>query len=178
MEGKNGIYHINAVDITTQFEIVFAVPRITDEFMIPVIEMIIKTYPFKIFAFHSDNGSEYINYVIAEMLNRLLVRQTKSRPRHSNDNALVESKNGSIIRKHIGYGFIPQEKCALVNLFYEKLKTIHKYTKYLKDGITAENLNKIAFRYTDNEFAKIMQKAKAEMFSKIKLSIPEKILTL
>jgi transposase InsO family protein len=216
-DDEKGIYHINAVDITTQFEIIFSVPRITDEFMIPVVEAIIEAFPFKIFAFHSDNGSEYINKIIAEMLNRLLVRQTKSRPRHSNDNALVESKNGSIIRKHMGYGFIPREKFILVNDFYkyfneylnyhrpcsfyteiklpkgkikkiykhedyltpyEKLKTINKYTKYLKDGITAEELNKTAYRYTDNEFAEIMQREKSKMFSQINLSIPEKILTL
>jgi len=41
--------------------------------------------------FHSDNGSEYINYVVADLLNKANVSQTKSRARKSNDNALVES---------------------------------------------------------------------------------------
>ena len=33
---------------------------------------------------------------------------TKSRARHTNDNALVESKNGSVVRKHLGYSHIPR----------------------------------------------------------------------
>ncbi len=40
------------------------------------------------------------------LLNKLLIEQTKSRPRHSNDNGLVETKNGAVIRKHMGFGHI------------------------------------------------------------------------
>jgi len=39
---------------------------------------------------------------VAKLLNKLLIEQTKSRPRHSNDNGLVEAKNGAVIRKHMG----------------------------------------------------------------------------
>ena len=48
-------------------------------------------FPFRILGFHSDNGSEFINYKVAELLNKLLIEQTKSRPRRSNDNGLVEA---------------------------------------------------------------------------------------
>ncbi len=52
------------------------------------------------------------------MLNKLLIEeQTKSRSRHSNDNAQAESKNGSIVRKHLGYSHIPQRFASLVNAF-------------------------------------------------------------
>ena len=47
----------------------------------------------------------------------LVEEQTKSRSRHCNDNALAESKNGSIVRKHLGYSHIPQHFAALVNRF-------------------------------------------------------------
>jgi transposase InsO family protein len=56
--------------------------------------------------FHSDNGSEFINHTAAKLLNKLLIEQTKSRPRHSNDNGLVESKNGAIARKRMRYTHI------------------------------------------------------------------------
>jgi transposase InsO family protein len=59
--------------------------------------------PFPIRGFHSDNGSEFINQTLARLLNKLLIEQTKSRLRHSNDNGLVETKNGAVIRKHMGY---------------------------------------------------------------------------
>src|SRR5450759_833430 len=63
-------------------------------------------FPFRILGFHSDNGSEYINHTVARLLDKLLIEFTKSRACRSQDNALVESKNGAVIRKHIGYGHI------------------------------------------------------------------------
>ena len=63
-------------------------------------------FPFPILGFHSDNGSEFINHTVAKLLNKLLIEQTKSRPRHSNDNGLVERKNGAVIRKHMGFDHI------------------------------------------------------------------------
>ena len=77
-------------------------------------------YPFQILGFHSDNGSEYINHQVAGMLNKLLIEQTKSRPRHSNDNGLAESKNGAVIRKLIGYGYIAPEHAGRINEFYQQ----------------------------------------------------------
>jgi transposase InsO family protein len=62
---------------------------------------------FVILGFYSDNGSEYINGRVAKLLQNLIVEQTKSRARQSDDNALMESKNGSVIRKHFGCSRIP-----------------------------------------------------------------------
>src|SRR6202162_747662 len=77
-------------------------------------------FPFRIRGFHSDNGSEFINHTVAEMLNKLLVEQTKSRPRHSNDNGLAETKNGWVIRKHIGYGHIASLHAEAFDEFYRQ----------------------------------------------------------
>jgi transposase InsO family protein len=68
--------------------------------------------------FHSDNGGEFINWTIAKILNKLLAEQTKSRSNRTNDNALVESKNGSVIRKHMGYSHIDQAFAPLIDRFY------------------------------------------------------------
>jgi len=106
---RKGVYHINAVDEVTQFQIVVTLERISEEFMLPALESIIDAFPFKIRGFHTDNGSEYINYTVAELLEKLHIDFTKSRPRRSNDNGLVESKNGSVIRKLYGYMHIPQK---------------------------------------------------------------------
>jgi hypothetical protein len=79
---------------------------------------LLDSFPFVIKGFHSDNGSESINHQVAKLLNKLLIEeQTKSRSRHSDDNALAESKNGSIVRKHFGYSHIPQRFATLVNRF-------------------------------------------------------------
>jgi len=105
---RKGIYHINAVDEVTQFQVIFTLERISEEFMLPALIQMFDSFPFKIRGFHADNGGEYINYTVAELLDKLRIEFTKSRPRHSNDNGLVESKNGSVIRKLYGYMHIPQ----------------------------------------------------------------------
>ncbi len=106
---RKGVYHINAVDEVTQFEIIVTVERITEKFMLPALKQILSAFPFKIRGFHSDNGSEYINYSVADLLETLRIDFTKSRARRSNDNGLVESKNGSVVRKLYGYTHVPQE---------------------------------------------------------------------
>ena len=118
-EGEKGVYHINIVDEVTQMEVIGCVENISDEYMIPLLEKLIEQFPFVIQNFHSDNGSEYINRQVAAMLERLLIKQTKSRPRHSNDNGLAETKNGSVIRKHIGRNHIPKKHAPMIEKFYE-----------------------------------------------------------
>ena len=118
-----GLYHINAVDEVTQFQVVCSVERINENFLIPVLEELLATFPFKIQGFHSDNGSEYINYQVAGLLDSLHIKFTKSRSRKTNDNALVESKNGAIIRKVLGYAHIPQHHAATVNEFNKNYLT-------------------------------------------------------
>ena len=71
--------------------------------MVPVLESMLVQFPFIIKGFHSDNGSEFVNKTVAALLNKLLIRFTKSTARHTNDNSLVESKNGSVVRKQLGY---------------------------------------------------------------------------
>ena len=117
---EKGVYHINAVDEVTQFEVVCSVEKISERYLMPVLEELLNTFPFVIINFHSDNGSEYINQVVADLLNRLHIQMTKSRARHSNDNALAESKNGSIVRKYFGYVHIPQKWAPLINEFNRK----------------------------------------------------------
>ena len=116
-DGMKGVYHINAVDEITQFEIVASVEKISERYLIPVLEQMLDAFPFVILSFHSDNGSEYINKQVAKLLNKLLIEFTKSRARQSNDNALAESKNGSVVRKHFGYSHIPQKWAPLINQF-------------------------------------------------------------
>ena len=116
-DGVKGVYHINAVDCVTQMQLVATCEKISEAYLLPVIEQLLAGFPFVILGFHSDNGSEYINYQVAKLLDKLLVEFTKSRPRHSNDNALAESKNASVVRKHFGYAHIPQHCASLVNAF-------------------------------------------------------------
>lgn len=212
-DNAKGVYHINLVDAVTQWEIVGATKKISEQYLQPVLEAALEQFPFRIKGFHSDNGSEYINRVVAKLLNKLLIEQTKSRARHCNDNALVEGKNGSIIRKHLGYWHIPQRYAEALNEFYRKyfnpylnyhrpsafatetisekgkVKKVYdvyqtpfeafvghpRASEFLKEGITIEDLETIAYEKSDNESAALMQNAKAEVFknlSRQKLQFP------
>jgi transposase InsO family protein len=119
-EQQKGVYHINTVDEVTQWEIVASVSRITKYDLEPLLESMLHQFPFHIREFHSDNGSEFINRTVAKLLNKLLIRFTKSRPRHPNDNGLVESKNGAVIRKNLGYIYIPQACADLLNTYHRE----------------------------------------------------------
>lgn len=206
LDGEKGVYHINTVDEITQEEVIGCTEGISEYFLEGLLEDLIEQFPFKIINFHSDNGSEYINKVVAKLLNKLMAKQTKSRSRHCNDNALVECKNGAVIRKHIGRSHISKKNAPLINEFYrnyfnpylnyhrvcefavdytdkngkvkkkyderstpyDKLKSLENAEQYLKDGITFEQLDKIAYAESDNEFAEKMQKEKLKVFKKIK----------
>ena len=74
-----GVYHINFVDEVTQWQIVGCAERISESFLIPVLEGCLEQFPFVIKEFHSDNGSEFINQIVAKLLNSLLIEQSKSR---------------------------------------------------------------------------------------------------
>lgn len=119
LDKEKGVYHINLVDEVTQWEIVGCVEKISEYFLEPLLEDLLAQFPFVIVNFHSDNGSEYINKIVARLLNKLLVRQTKSRSHHSGDNALAECKNGWVVRKQMGYFHIKQQYAPLVNQFYK-----------------------------------------------------------
>jgi len=120
LDKVKGVYHINAVDEITQFEIVCSVEKISEQYLMPVLKQMLASFPFTILGFHSDNGSEYINRRVAELLQKLFIEFTKSRSRHSNDNALAESKNASVVRKIFGYEHIPQKWAIEINAFNRK----------------------------------------------------------
>ena len=121
LDGAKGVYHITCVDASSQWHIEASVEGISEAYLLPVLEAVIDQFPFEIEGFHSDNGSEYINHKVAKMLEKLRIEQTKSRSRHSNDNALAESKNASVVRKHMGYSHIPQKYAKLINAFYKEV---------------------------------------------------------
>src|SRR5262249_32674547 len=118
--GAKGVYHINAVDAVTQWQVVGCASKISETYLLPVLEGVLEQFPFVVLGFHVDNGSEYINHRVAKMLGKLHAEFTKSRACRSQDNALVEGKNGAVIRKLIGYGHIAGEHAETVAEFYAR----------------------------------------------------------
>lgn len=152
-DGVKGVYHINAVDCVTQWELVACCERISEAYLLPVIELLLASFPFRIKGFHSDNGSEYINAQVAKVLDKLNIEMTKSRPRHSNDNGLVETKNGAVIRKIMGYGHIRQHFASKINTFYEEhlnpYLNLHRPCLFAQEQIDAKGKVRKRYRQKD-----------------------------
>jgi hypothetical protein len=139
-DGAKGLYHINAVDEVTQWEIVAAAPQISEYWLIPVLEQLLEQFPFVIRGFHSDNGSEFINYTVSRLLEKLLIEQTKSRAHRSGDNGLVESKNGAVVRKHLGFGHIGAQHAEETNQFHRRY--LNPYLNFHRPCAVAQIIEK------------------------------------
>lgn len=207
-DGAKGLYHINAVDCVTQWQVVATVQTISEAHLLPVIEQMLEQFPFKILGFHADNGSEYINHRVAKLLDKLRIEFTRSRPRHSNDNGLAETKNGAVVRKLFGYAHIPQRHAARFNTFcreylnpflnfhrpclfasaladpnkpgrikrvyrpkdamtpLDKLASLPQPARFLRQGITFEDLYALARALTDVQAAQELQQARMALFQR------------
>lgn len=153
LDGVKGVYHITCVDEVCQWQVQACVQGISEAFLLPVLALVMEQFPFEIKGFHSDNGSEYINGRVAKLLGKLLVEQTKSRSRHSNDNALAESKNASVVRKHMGYSHIPQKYAKPINAFYREVfnpwLNLHRPCMFASEKVTPKGKVVKHYRHDD-----------------------------
>ena len=163
-DGRKGVYHLNVVDETTQWQHLGTVEAISERFLLPVLRGLIEAYPFVVQGFHSDNGSEYINHRVAQLLNKLHIGQfTKSRPRHSNDNALVEGKNAAVVRKYLGYAHIPKHFAPQLKAFTQEVLSpflnYHRPCLFPTDHVDAKG--RIHKRYRDQDVTTPYEKLKS-----------------
>jgi hypothetical protein len=117
LDGVMGVHHITCVGELGLWQVHACVQGISKPVLLPVFALAMAQFPFEIEGLHSDNGSEYINGRVAKLLEKLRVERTKTRFRHSNDKPLVESKNASLVRKHVGYIHIRTKYAQPVNAF-------------------------------------------------------------
>lgn len=62
------------------------------------------TLPFPLLGLDTDNGSEFLNDAVLQFCTEQNIEFTRSRPYRKNDQAWVEQKNGSVVRRLVGYG--------------------------------------------------------------------------
>ena len=170
LDKQKGVYHINMVDEVTQDEVVVCVEGIAEEFLRPALEEALDVFPFVVVNFHSDNGSEYVNYTVARLLNKLMIGQTKSRARHTNDNALVEGKNGAVIRKHVGYRYIHKKHARLINEWYREYFNpylfFHRQCAFATDLIDVKGKIKKVYKTYLTPCEKLLSIEKVEQYLK------------
>jgi hypothetical protein len=75
--------------------------------------------PFRLRGLDSDSGGEFINEQLLRFCQERNVRFTRSRPYKKNDNAHIEQKNWTHVRKIFGYSrFESEAACAAMNDLY------------------------------------------------------------
>jgi hypothetical protein len=162
-DGAKGVYHINAVDAVTQWQVVGCASKISEAYLMPVLKAMLSQFPFTVLGFHADNGSEYINHRVEKMLEKLHAEFTKSRACRSQDNALVEGKNGAVIRKLIGYGYIAGEHAEAIGKFY--LRQLNPYLNFHRPcGFATVSLDKHGKRlrqYKRDDYRTPLEKLKS-----------------
>ena len=177
--GAKGVYHINAVDAVTQWQVVGCAEKISEAYLVPVLAAVLAQFPFPIRGFHADNGSEYINHRVAEMLRKLHAEFTKSRACRSQDNALVEGKNGAVIRKLIGYGHIASQHAEALQKFHRE--HLNPYLNFHRPcgfaTVTVDERGKRRRQYKTEDyrtpFEKLQAVPEAERFLKEGLRLSE-----
>jgi transposase InsO family protein len=177
--GTKGVYHINAVDAVTQWQVVGCTEKISEAYLMPVLAAVLGQFPFPIRGFHADNGSEYINHRVAGMLRKLHAEFTKSRACRSQDNALVEGKNGAVIRKLIGYGHIAGPHATALHNFYAKhlnpYLNFHRPCGFATVSLDERGKRQRRYKIEDyrTPFEKLQSLPEAESFLKPGLSLRE-----
>lgn len=108
------IWSLTFTDIATGWTELRAVWNKGSGGVIEQIRAMEKSLPFAVLGFDCDNGSEFLNHHLWRYLTDRPrpVQFTRSRPYHKNDNAHVEQKNWTHVRRLLGYGRL--EKPALV----------------------------------------------------------------
>ena len=111
--------------------------------VLDALEKISKRLPFKILGIDSDNGSEFINYHLLSWCEKHEIQFTRSRPYKKDDNAHIEQKNWTHVRKFMGWDRYdsPQALEAMNNLYENELSLFMnlfqpsvKLTKTIRTG--------------------------------------------
>ena len=103
--------------------------------VLTVINVIRQVLPFLLLGIDSDNGSEFINYDLLDYCEKEKITFTRSRAYRKNDQAHVEEKNGSVVRRMIGYNRYEGEEPyqALIKL-YSLLRLYINFPAYAVDS--------------------------------------------
>jgi hypothetical protein len=72
--------------------------------IVDAVERMRTAMPFALRGIDTDNGSEFVNEALLTYCTQHNIEFTRSRPYHKNDQAWVEQKNGSVVRRLAGYG--------------------------------------------------------------------------
>ena len=113
---------LTVTDRSTGWTEAGAVRTKAEIYVVAALESCLCRYPGLVISLHADNGTEFMNGHLVRFCHTHGITLTRSRPYHKNDNAHVEEKNNSVIRKFVGYDrHDTQEEVDLLNRLYSSL---------------------------------------------------------
>lgn len=103
------LWTLSLTDIASGWTVCVALPARNAELIIRAVDKVQKSLPFPLLGLDVDNGAEFINEALFEYCSARCIALTRSRPYRKNDQAWIEQKNGSVVRKLAGYGRLDGE---------------------------------------------------------------------
>ena len=120
------IHSLNVTDIHTTWVETRAVMGKGQAGVLDAMKQIEQALPFKLLGIDSDNGSEFINYHLKAFCDQKQIQFTRGRPYKKDDNAHIEQKNWTHVRKIFGYlrDDSPQALDAINDLYRQELRVL------------------------------------------------------
>ena len=115
-------YTLSVVDLCTGWTERVAIFGKNQEVVVAAMDRVRRQLPFPLLGIHPDNGSEFINHNLFGWCQEKGVLFSRGRPYRKNDNAHVEQKNWTLVRRLIGYGRLDSPgQLAWLDAFYTDL---------------------------------------------------------
>lgn len=113
------LWTLSLTDIASGWTECVALPARNAELIIRAVDNVQKNLPFQLTGLDVDNGAEFINEAVFEYCSARCIALTRSRPYRKNDQAWIEQKNGSVVRKLAGYDRLDGELAVkMMNQIY------------------------------------------------------------
>ncbi len=117
-----------AVDVATTWTELQALYDLHHQRVTGAIQHLAARLPFSLRAWHSDNGSEFVNACLLGWCQRRGLRFTRGRPYRKNDQAWVEQRNGLLVRRLVGYDrYSSRAAWAVLQRLYGLLRLQHNF---------------------------------------------------
>ncbi len=139
LEQGDHAWTLNFTDIKTTWTECAAVRNKAQQYVFEALKRVRARLPFPLLGLDSDNGSEFINDELLRYAQQEHLTFTRSRPGRKNDNAHVEQKNWSVVRRFVGdWRYDTPHQLTLLNQLYEVLHAYINFfipTQHLKDKV-------------------------------------------
>src|SRR3989339_38521 len=137
------VYSLDMVEIYSGWSEQFAVMGKGETGIVNAINAVKSELPFVLRGMDSDSGGEFINWHLVRYCDKHKLFFTRSRPDRKNDNAYVEQKNNTHIRRWLGYGRYdtPKQLAALNDLYRNELRLFNNFFRPVMKIVSKEKIN-------------------------------------